>query len=111
MPTPPAADLEQIERYCDARVPAPLRDEARIEATRRGNSVTIFDFRATWQPGSEEWSRAAVAQLRYSDDDERWSLYYADSNSRWHLYDLIEPGSVAELLEEIDDDPTGIFWG
>lgn len=29
----------------------------------------------------------------------------------WHLYDLIEPGSVAELLAEIERDPTAIFWG
>jgi hypothetical protein len=29
----------------------------------------------------------------------------------WHLYDFIEPGSITELLAEIDADPTVIFWG
>src|SRR5438876_12400705 len=34
-----------------------------------------------------------------------------DRNSRWHQYDLTEPGTVDQLLDEIDDDPTDIFWG
>ena len=50
-------------------------------------------------------------QLRYDPDAGRWTLYCADRNSRWHHYDLIEPGTVTELLAEIEQDPTGIFWG
>ena len=52
-----------------------------------------------------------VAQLRYDPDAGRWTLYCADRNSRWHHYDPIEPGTVTELLAEIEQDPTGIFWG
>jgi hypothetical protein len=36
----------------------------------------------------------------------------ADRNSRWHRYDMAEPTEqLDELLTEIDQDPTGIFWG
>jgi len=36
----------------------------------------------------------------------------ADRNSKWHVYDEIEPATDFEsLLQEVDDDPTGIFWG
>jgi len=41
-----------------------------------------------------------------------WRLYWADRNSRWHEY--VEAGPTYELedlLREVDEDPTGIFWG
>ena len=105
-------DLARVAKYCDAKVPVHMRDELRIEYTVRGNSVTIFDCRAPWHESvGPEWSRLPVAQLRFDPERGQWTLFCSDRNSRWHLYDLIEPGSIAELLAEIDADPTGIFWG
>jgi Protein of unknown function (DUF3024) len=111
MPALPDLDLARIRRYCDSRVPADLRDEARVEATQRGKNVTIYDCRPPWRPELIDWSRVPVAQLRYESDTNHWTLYFADRNSRWHRYDLIDAGTMDQLLEEIDNDPTGIFWG
>lgn len=107
----PDLDLARIHRYCDSRVPAQVRREARVEATQRGKSVTIFDCRPPWDPEFTDWSRVPVAQLRYDPEHKHWTLYCADRNSRWHRYEPIDSGTVDELLKEIDDDPTGIFWG
>jgi len=39
-------------------------------------------------------------------------LFWRDRNQKWHKYDLVEPSSdVLVLLDEIDRDPTCIFWG
>ncbi|MBI4321484.1 MAG: DUF3024 domain-containing protein [Chloroflexi bacterium] len=39
-------------------------------------------------------------------------LYWADRNGRWHLYDDREPSrDLADLLIEVNADPTGIFFG
>jgi len=111
VPALPDLDLARIHRYCDSRVPAPLRDEARVHATHRGKNVTIYDCRPPRHPALKEWSRVPIAQLRYDAEHKHWTLYYADRNSRWHQYDLIDPATVDQLLEEIDSDPTGIFWG
>ena len=111
MPALPDLDLARIHRYCESRVPPHLRDEAHVEATHRGNNVTIHDCRPPWHPDLTDWSHAPVAQLRYSPERNHWTLYYADRNSRWHRYDLTEAGPVDQLLEAIDSDPTGIFWG
>jgi hypothetical protein len=111
VPALPDLDLARIHRYCDSRVPAHLRDEARVHATHRGKNVTIYDCRPPRHPELKEWSRVPIAQLRYDAEHKHWTLYYADRNSRWHRYDLIDPGTVDQLLEEIDSDPTGIFWG
>jgi hypothetical protein len=35
----------------------------------------------------------------------------ADRNGRWHRYDDLLPGTVDQVLREIESDPTGIFWG
>ena len=111
VPALPDLDLARIHRYCGSRVPARMREEVRVEATHRGRSVTIYDCRPPWQPELEEWSRLPVAQFRYDFDDKLWTLYWADRNGRWHRYDLVASGTIDQLLEEIDDDPNGIFWG
>ncbi len=53
-----------------------------------------------------------VAQLRYDEGRAAWSLFCSDSNGRWWEYDELGPTKeVGPLLNEIDADPTGIFWG
>jgi hypothetical protein len=49
--------------------------------------------------------------MRFDPETNLWSLYWADRNSRWHRYDDLDPGPVDELLREIAEDPTCIFWG
>jgi hypothetical protein len=74
-------------------------------------SVTIFGCRPPWHPNLTEWSEVPVAQLRYSAGTRHWSLHWADRNGRWHRYDDLDPGPVDKLLNEIEADPTCIFWG
>jgi len=50
--------------------------------------------------------------MRYDEKTGEWTLYYADRNDRWHEYwDIESTKSIDKLLKEIDEDPTGIFWG
>ncbi|WP_210776907.1 DUF3024 domain-containing protein [Micromonospora sp. U56] len=59
-----------------------------------------------------EWTRLPVARLRYTKSTGTWTLYYRDRNLRFHRYDLAPPTSnMADLLDELDRDPTAIFWG
>ena len=111
MPAPPETDVAKIRKYCRARVPACFRHQVRVEAAVRSNSVTIFDCRPPWHPNLTEWSKVRVAQLRYSANTHHWSLYWADRNGRWHRYYDLDPGLVDEALNEIETDPTCIFWG
>jgi len=62
--------------------------------------------------GPSEWSELRVAQFRYDSETGTWTLYCADRNSRWHPYWDMEPTTeFDDLLREVDEDPTGIFWG
>jgi hypothetical protein len=116
MPVP--ADLlepavRQVDAYCANHVPDDLRGEIRLEHTVRGSSITIIERRAPWSALiGPEWTTMKIAQLRYDERSGTWTLYAPDRNERWHVYDFVEPArDVGPLLAEVEDGPTGIFWG
>ena len=84
-----------------------------MECSRRGRSITIVERRPPWKSEyGPEWTSLQVAQLRFDDETETWTLHWRDSSDRWHRYDQIRPApTVAPLLAEIESDPTGIFLG
>ena len=108
----PELDLRRIAHYCEHAVPEDARDRQRVEHHVRGRSVTLCETRPPWT-GVGEWTHMGFAQLRYREDRGDWTLHWADRNSRWHEYHEgnVFSGSMAELLAEVDDDPTCIFKG
>jgi len=49
---------------------------------------------------------------RFVKGSKTWALYWRDRNLRFHRYDRINPSeNVSTLIDEIDRDPTCIFWG
>jgi hypothetical protein len=85
----------------------------RMEAVVDRHAVTLVERRAPWRPEfGPEWTRSPVARLRWSVSRREWTLFWRDRNHRWHHYKYTAPTTeIARLLEEIDRDPTGIFWG
>ncbi len=103
---------KKVDEFCKKRVPAHVLDKVNLSYKLRGNSVTIFENRAPWHPDMKEWTSMPIAQIRYDDKTGKWTLYCADINDKWHEYYDIEPTkNIGEILAEIDEDPTGIFWG
>jgi len=83
-----------------------------MEVDIRGKTVTIVEWRPPWREDfGPEWSRQGVARMKFNTENNEWALYWSDSNGRWHIFDLISPGSIDEILEEIERDRTNIFWG
>lgn len=102
---------KKLADYGRNKVPPHLVDKIRIGYRFRGKSVTLFEARPQFFDPSQ-WSEIVVVQFRYDPATALWTLYCADRNSRWHLYSEINPAKKFEkLLKEVDDDPTGIFWG
>ncbi len=114
---------------CPRDRPSPKRPSPRSAASARRRSLPATTTSCRWSAGSggrasptsavrsgarigSEWTRQPVAQLRHEPSDHHWRLYCTDRNSRWHYYDMVEATpQLDELLDEIDRDPTGIFWG
>lgn len=112
----PEVDIARVRRWIDARngnLPERARGQIRYELDVTDRTVTVLECRPPWSPEyGPEWTRHPVARLRYTKSRAEWSLYWADRNLRFHVYDPISPTPhVDELIAEIDDDPTSIFWG
>ena len=110
---PPDNDPARVERWCRDKVSDNVRDQLRIECDVSGRDVTIVERRPPWGPDAGlEWMTSSVARLRYLKSRGVWRLYWSDSDEGWHEYPRLPVATqVAELLEEIDRDPTALFWG
>ncbi len=98
--------------YIEQRVPPHVRDKVGIGYRFRGNSVTLVERRVPFRDPSGEWIESQIAQFRFDPKGNIWSLYWSDRNSKWHKYDNIEATEEFDLLlQEVDKDPTAVFWG
>jgi Protein of unknown function (DUF3024) len=89
---------KRLTAFCEARVPATVRDKIRVGFRIKGNEVVLFEM--------------AAAKLKYIGTQGVWRLYCQHRDRRWHVYEALpEASSFAKLLDEVSDDPTGIFWG
>ena len=109
----PELDIARVRRWCEERVPPHARDQVRVECDVAPRHLTIVESRPPWREGTgPEWTRFPIARLRYTQADRTWSLYWRDRNLRFHRYDQLAPSPhIDDLLQEIDRDPTAIFWG
>jgi hypothetical protein len=101
----------KLQAYCEEGVPDHIRDKLRYGFKIRGNSVTLFEERSSF-PDRSRWVEIVVAQFRFNQENGKWTLYWADRNSRWHIYYDLNPNKNFDvLLQEVEKDPTCIFWG
>ena len=110
------AELERkmIEKWCRTRVPEEHQDEVKVVAEFRGNSATIVDARSPCDEElGPEWTRVRVAKLTRDLASGRWKLFARDRNDKLlHYSDEFKLGPhLSGLLEELERDPTCIFWG
>lgn len=109
----PETDIERVREFCRSRVPADDRDHMRVEMEAERGAITIFECQPPWPPDfGPEWIRQPVARLRFTQQAATWTLSRPDGDGRFSRYDLIGPAtSIGVLLQEIERDPTGTFWG
>ncbi|BCR05534.1 hypothetical protein DESUT3_26030 [Desulfuromonas versatilis] len=114
MPLPPLVKQlveKKLSAYCQKKIPNHLHNEIRLSFKFRGNTITLFESRPAFRM-PEKWVEISVAQFRYDTEENLWALYCADRNSRWHPDMNIDPvKNFDRLLQEIDQDSTGIYWG
>jgi len=110
----PEFERKQIERdlaaYCDD-VPDHVRPKLQYSFTITGNSVELFEDRPAYNDPSE-WIHRPIAKFKYVQKTALWQLYCMFSDLKWHLYEPFPTAGRFELLfEEMERDPTCIFWG
>ncbi|MFQ6002245.1 MAG: DUF3024 domain-containing protein [Candidatus Zixiibacteriota bacterium] len=109
----------RVKDFFQKQLPKINTDMVRLSYKFRGNNLTIFEERRSFHNPSDpdEWTPFPVAQMRYDPKEKDWTLYQLDRNDKWFMYlDAESTPNIEDLLEEIDEDPTGIFsigvfWG
>lgn len=100
-----------LEQLIERRLPPHIRDQIRMSVETRGNYVTLFEHRPVWRL-PDEWTDGKVAQFRCDPTSQRWTLYWSDRHGRWLRYEGKAPAAdIAALIQEVDKDPAGAFWG
>ena len=109
----PPLDLARIRRFAETHMAPSVRDQVRLEVEVGRSTVTLVEMRAPWRREyGPDWTRTAIASLRYSQKNGGWSLFWMDSNGAWHRYSAAAPAPhVGPLLDEMDRDPRAVFWG
>ncbi|MDA8419414.1 MAG: DUF3024 domain-containing protein [Desulfobacteraceae bacterium] len=109
-------DRRRVERlmrdYCERRVPPQAQDSIRLDFVIRGQKITLIESRPAFrQPGV--WVELKIAQFEFDGQARNWRLYCYDRNSkrRAYLEGSDESPRLENLLQEVDADPLGIFWG
>jgi hypothetical protein len=104
----PEKDVEAVRQWAEAKTPPEFRDRMRVEVDLEQRSLTIVECSMY----DDHWLRVPAARLGWSGETKLWTLYRFDSNSKAHRYEFLRPSKrVQALLDEVDDDPTCIFWG
>ena len=107
----PELDVEKVRWWCRERVPAKFADEVRLEVITRGRSVSIYECHPIRKGAPGEWTKMAIAQIRYQGDGT-WNLYFGDRNGKsieYFDFDIDQP--IGVILDELGLDPTSVFWG
>jgi len=102
---------QKLRCLCETRIPSHFRDKVRLSVKWNGSKVTLIEHRPYFLDPSK-WTESQIAQLRYDSGTGVWSLFCSDRNHRWHAYgSMFHSKHIDELISEINQDPTGIFWG
>jgi hypothetical protein len=101
----------KLADYCERKIPEHVRDKVRLIYKIIGNKVTLLETRPFYCDPLT-WTQTPIAQFRFDPATQQWALYFMDRNARWRLHERVEPNAVFEnILEEIDRDSIGRFWG
>lgn len=76
-----------------------------------GPNVTLYEHCS--KPGlAGECRDCLVARFHYDERQGEWSLFCQDRNLRWFPVAVRSfHQDFSSLLEEVDRDPRGLFWG
>lgn len=97
--------------YCEKKVPLQYRNELRVEFQIRGNDVCLFECRPPWRREGE-WTSSKIARFKKDPKTETWLLSWADRNNKWREYPPLPfHARIEKLLDEVEKNENGVFWG
>ena len=109
-------EIKRIEKlvgqFVEKRRPQPqIRPELDIGFRIDGQSFEIFEKRPQWNDPSKKME-GPVAKATYVKSRKIWKLFWKRADNKWHSYKPFPASeSLEKILEAIDKDDVGCFWG
>ena len=105
--------IEAFDEFCE-QVPDRIKHQIKRSYSLRGNDVTLFQER--YIERHNQWIKMPIAKFKYDEKSDRWSLWWTDSHDKWiDYYQEIKGeknnGILGTLIDEVEKDTMGIFWG
>jgi hypothetical protein len=102
---------KEVGGLCSRRTPENLKDKLRFEYDIEKQNVIIYEVRPAWN-NPEKHTRNPFAKLTYVKSRNIWKLYWKRASGKWERYEPKDSNKVLEVLvQEIDKDPYGCFFG
>ncbi|MEA3376186.1 MAG: DUF3024 domain-containing protein [Chloroflexota bacterium] len=93
------------------RPPEPVRDQVDLAYRIEAQSIVIFEKRATPRD-PDRAIEIPVAKTTYVRTEDAWRVFWQPSDRKWHGYEpQPEVDSLRGVLDIVDADPHGCFWG
>lgn len=109
-------EIKRIEKlvgqFVEKRRPSPdIRSKLDIGFQITGQSFEIYEKRPQWNDPSKT-IEGFVAKVTYVKSRKIWKLFWMRADLKWHSYTPLPTSkSLEEILDEINTDPHGCFWG
>ena len=101
----------EIGGLCSRRTPEQFKDKLRFEYEIDNQNVIIYEVRPAFHD-PEEYTKMPFAKLTYVISKNIWRLYWKRASGKWMRYEPAKSkGSLKGLVQEIDDDIYGCFFG
>ena len=101
-----------VGQFVENRRPEPhIRSQLDIGFRLDGQSFEIFEIRPQWNNPSKT-IEGPVAKATYVKSRKTWKLFWKRADNQWHSYKSFPTSkSLEKILEAIDTDEFGCFWG
>ena len=109
-------EIKRIEKlvgkFVEKRRPGPhIRKQLDISFKIYGQSFEIYEIRPQWNVPCKT-IEGPVAKVTYVKSRKFWKLFWIRADFKWHSYTPFSTSKyLEEILDEINTDPHGCFWG
>jgi hypothetical protein len=101
----------ELQKYCNNRIPLEMREKVILVYKIEGNSIILIEKRPHFKI-KNRIIESLIAKIKYINKTKEWELYYPNRKLGWSKYwNFKNKKRFSTIINEIDKDPTCIFWG
>ncbi len=102
----------QIKKYIEQRrPPVEIRNKLDIGYSYKNNTLEIFEIRPRFD-NEKIYENIPIAKAKFVKSQNCWKIYWMRASGKWDVYKPISNiSSISDVLQEIEDDGYGCFWG